>query len=96
VSYSDTSVKLQDLSHVLDDNTLLAELESNCKISEANMYSVIATTREKGGVAAATLANNWGIGIEATKRTHLVTTQRGVQLIIHPSLTKLESLTKDH
>jgi hypothetical protein len=44
--------------------------------------------RDKGGVDAATLAKNWGIGIEAAKRTHLVTTQRGIRWMIHPSLTK--------
>jgi hypothetical protein len=41
-----------------------------------------------GGVDAATSAKNWGIGIEAAKRTHHVTTQRGIRKMIHPSLTK--------
>jgi hypothetical protein len=68
VSYIATSAKLQEFSIVLDDNTLLPELERNVKISEVNMSSAIATTREKGGVDAATLAKNWGFGIEATKR----------------------------
>jgi hypothetical protein len=40
------------------------------------------------GVDAATLANNWGIGIEAAKRTHLMTTQRRIIQMIHPNLTK--------
>jgi hypothetical protein len=31
---------------------------------------------------------NWGIGIEASKRTHLMTTQRGIAQVIDPSLTK--------
>jgi hypothetical protein len=74
VSYNDTSVKL---SIVLDDNTLLQELECNVKISEVIMSYVITTTREKGGGYAATLENNWGIRIESLKRKHLVTTQRG-------------------
>jgi hypothetical protein len=43
--------------------------------------------RHKAGVDAATLAKNWGIGIEAAKRTCLVTTQRGIMRMIHPSLT---------
>jgi hypothetical protein len=34
------------------------------------------------------LAKNWGIGIEAAKRTHLVTTQRGIRRMVHPSLNK--------
>jgi hypothetical protein len=44
--------------------------------------------RDKAGVDAANLANNWGIGIEATKRTRPVTTERGIRRMIHPSLTK--------
>jgi hypothetical protein len=44
--------------------------------------------RDKGGIDAATLAKNWGIGIEAAKRTRLVTTQRGIRIMVHPSLTK--------
>jgi hypothetical protein len=43
--------------------------------------------RDKAGVDAATLAKNWGIGIEAAKRTHLVTTQMGIRRMINPSLT---------
>jgi hypothetical protein len=35
--------------------------------------------RDKGGIDAATLAKKWGIGIEAAKRTRLVTTQRNIQ-----------------
>jgi hypothetical protein len=44
--------------------------------------------RNKARVDAATLANNSGIGIEAATRTRLVTTQRGIRRMIHPSLTK--------
>jgi hypothetical protein len=84
--YSDTSVKLQDLSSVLDDGTLLAELDDiNMNL---NISLVKSEMRDKAGVDAATLAKNWGIGIEAGKRTRLVTTQRGIRRMIHPSLTK--------
>jgi hypothetical protein len=44
--------------------------------------------RDKAGVDAATLAMNWGIRIEAANRTRLVTTQRGIRIMIHPLLTK--------
>jgi hypothetical protein len=44
--------------------------------------------RNKAGVDAETLAKHWGIGIEAAKRMRLVTTQRGIRRMIHPSLTK--------
>jgi hypothetical protein len=84
--YSDTSAKLQDLSSVLDDGTLLAELDDIT--TNLNISLVKSEMREKAGVDAATLAKTWGIGLEATKRTRLVTTQRGVSRMIHPSLTK--------
>jgi hypothetical protein len=84
--YSDTSAKLQDLSAVLDDGTLLAESDENNL--NLNVSLVKSEMRDKGGIDAATLANNWGIGIEAAKRTRLVTTQRGIRRMVHPSLTK--------
>jgi transcription initiation factor TFIIIB Brf1 subunit/transcription initiation factor TFIIB len=84
--YSDTSAKLQDLSAVFDDGTLLAELDENNL--NLNVSMVKSEIRDKGGIDAATLAKNWGIGIEAAKRTRLVTTQRGIRRMAHPSLTK--------
>jgi hypothetical protein len=84
--YSNTSAKLQDLSLLLDDGALLAELDdTNLNL---NIPLVKSEMRDKAGVDAATLANKWGIGIEAAKRTRLVTTQRGIRRMIHPSLTK--------
>jgi hypothetical protein len=88
VSYSDPSAKLQDLSAVLDHSTLLAELKQNVNIADINVSSIHATMREKEGVDAVTLAKNSGIGIEAAKRTRLVTTQREVRKMIHPILNK--------
>jgi hypothetical protein len=84
--YSDTSAKLQDLSAVLDDGTLLAELDDNNL--KLNISLVKSEMRDKAGIDAATLAKNWGIGIEAANRTRLVTTQRGIRRVFHPSLTK--------
>jgi hypothetical protein len=84
--YSDTSAKLQDLSTVLDDGTLLAELDNIT--TNLNVSLVKSEMRDKAGVDATTLAKNWCIGIEAAKRTRLVTTQRGIRRMIHPSLTK--------
>jgi hypothetical protein len=73
--YSDTSAKLHDLYPVLDDEILLAELDDNNL--NLNISLVKSEMRDNAGVDAATSAKNWGIGIEATKRTRLVTTQRG-------------------
>jgi hypothetical protein len=84
--YSDTSAKLQDLSPLLDDGTLLADLDNIT--TNLNVSLVKSEMRDKASIDAATLAKNWGIGIEAAKRTRLVTTQRGVRRMIHPSLIK--------
>jgi hypothetical protein len=86
--YSDTSAKLQDLSPFIDDGTLLAKLDNVTTTTDLNMSLVNYEMRDKAGVDAATLANNLGIGIEAVERTRLVTTQRGIRRMIHPSLTK--------
>jgi hypothetical protein len=86
--YSDTSTKLQDLSPILDDGTFLAELENATMTTDLNVSLVKSEMRDKAGVCAATLANNWVIGIEAAKRMRIVTTQRGIRRMIHPSLTK--------
>jgi hypothetical protein len=86
--YSDTSAKLQDLSPVLDDGTLLAELDNVTTATYLNGSLVKSEMSDKVGVYAATLAKNWGIGNEAAKRTHLVTTQRGIRRMIRPSPTK--------
>jgi hypothetical protein len=53
-----------------------------------NVSLVKSEMRHTAGVDAATLAKNWGIGLEAAKRTRLVNTQRGIRRMIHPSLTK--------
>jgi hypothetical protein len=53
-----------------------------------NISLVKSEMRDKPGVDAATLANNWGIVLEAVKRKPIVTTQRGVRIMINPSLTK--------
>jgi hypothetical protein len=85
LKYSDTSAKLQDLSPVLDDGTLLAELDNIT--TNLNVSLVKNEMKDKAGVDSATLAKNWGIWIEAAKRTRLVTTQRGIRRMIHPSMT---------
>jgi hypothetical protein len=72
---------------VLDGGKLLAELDDNNL--NLNISLVKSEMRDKVGIDAATLAKNWGIGIEAAKRTRLVTTQRGIRRMIHPSLTKI-------
>jgi hypothetical protein len=54
--YSDTSAKIQDLSSVLDDGTLLAELDDTT--TNLNISLVKSEMRDKAGVDAVTLAKN--------------------------------------
>jgi hypothetical protein len=70
------------------DVTLLAELHCHATTTDLNVSSVNSRMRYKGGVDDATLAKHWGIRIEAAKRMRLMTTQRGIIPMIHPSLTK--------
>jgi hypothetical protein len=85
-TFINTTIKLPALSLTLDDSSLLQEMTIHVHISEVNMSSLTADMRDGCGVDVATLENNFGIGIEAAKRTRLVTTQRGVTRMIHPSL----------
>jgi hypothetical protein len=55
--YSDTSTKLQDLSPVLYDGTLLAELDNVTTSTDLNVSLVKYEMRDKAGVDAATLEN---------------------------------------
>jgi hypothetical protein len=86
-TFSDTTIKMQALSLTLDDSYLLQEMTSHVHISEVNISSLTADMRDGGGVDVSTLANNFGIGIEAANRTRFATTQRGVTWMIHPSLS---------
>jgi hypothetical protein len=47
IKYSDTSAKLQDLSPVLDDGTLLAELDNVTTTTDLNVSLVKSEMREK-------------------------------------------------
>jgi hypothetical protein len=76
-TFSDTTIKLQALSLTLDDSSLLQEMTIHVHISEVNMSSLTANMRDGGGVDVSTLAKNYGIGIEAAKRTRLMTNKRG-------------------
>jgi hypothetical protein len=86
-TFSNTTTKLQALILTIDDSSLLQEMTRHVHISDVNMSSLTADMRDGGGVDVATLANKFGIGFEAAKRTRLMTTQRGIQRMIHPSLS---------
>ena len=54
------------------------------------LTTLLAATSLKptGGIQPSELAQRWGIGIEAARRTLNVTTQRGVRTVAHPSLSR--------
>jgi hypothetical protein len=64
---SDTTIKLQALSLTLDDSSILQEMMSHVHISEVKMSILTTDMHDGGGVDVATLANNFGIGIEANE-----------------------------
>jgi hypothetical protein len=53
---------------VLDDGALFSELDdTNLNL---NISFLKSEMRDKAGVDAATLAKNWGIGLEGARNTH--------------------------
>jgi hypothetical protein len=93
-TFSDTPRKLQALYLTLYNSLLLQDMTSHVHISEVNMSILTADMRDGGGVDVATLKKNFGIGIEAAKRTRLMTTQRGVKRMIHPRLDTPKSFSQ--
>jgi hypothetical protein len=73
---------LQDVLTTLTDSTFLHDLENVASISS------IKTLTRREGIDAETLAQNWGIGLETARQTVRVTTQRGVTMVLHPTLSR--------
>ena len=48
----------------------------------------VKVTERRTGIDPVTLARNWGIGLETAKRTVNATTQRGIQTVLHPTLSR--------
>ena len=55
--------------------------------SHLNISST-TTSKRSSTLQPATLARNWGIGLEAAKRTLLATTQRGIRTVSNPALSR--------
>ena len=69
------------LSNTLSDRTFVPAMISNLNVSG------VTSSDRHDGVDATTLERNWGIGLHAAKETLKMTTQRGVQTMVHPSLS---------
>jgi hypothetical protein len=72
---------LTEISLTLEHETFAMALNSACRISSLQI-------KERKVMSPERLANNWGIGIEATKRTLQKTTQRGIRSIADPSISR--------
>ena len=72
---------LSEISPTLCDDAFLSLLQSNVQV---------ALNITKGGSENAInqLVQNWGIGTDAAKRTVEATTQRVIQSVAHPSLSR--------
>ena len=61
---------LQEISSTLNDEVFLSSLKSDVNIS-------LVSSKKRSGITAEDLVQNWGIGLEAAKRTVEATTQKG-------------------
>ena len=73
---------LHDVSPALVDGSFATAMEDSVTIAS------IKVTERKPGIDPVTLARNWGIGLETAKRTVNATTQRGIQTVLHPTLSR--------
>ena len=71
---------LNDVSSSLIDRTFLTDLQDKVWIH-------LAMTICKESIDPQMLASIWGISIKTAKRTLKVTTQCGVQMVLHPTLS---------
>ena len=78
---SQCSRVLSEISPTLGDDSFLSLLQSNVQVSFYN-------TKGSSEKAINQLVQNWGIGIEAVKRTVQATTQRVIRSVAQPSLSR--------
>jgi len=84
---SHSSSILSEMFPCLNDDTLIALMESNVCQEEHNIASIGSSERTPG-ITAEDLVQNWGISLEAAKRTVEGTTQRGVRTVGCPTLSR--------
>ena len=82
ISSLSTEIKEPSLQEVEDD--LGQVLQSNRVISGVG----VSTTEPRRKLDPATLAAKWDIGLEKAQRTIEKTTQRGMRMVLHPSLSR--------
>ena len=78
---SQDAAVLYEIDESLNEGSFARQLRDNVNISATS-------TSRKKSIDAATLARNWGIGIEAAAKTIAATEQRGGRSQLHPSLVR--------
>ena len=79
--HSQCSAVLSDISPTLCADSFLTLLKSNVQVAATS-------TRNNLDAATNQLVRNWGIGLDAAKRTINATTQRVIRTVAHPSLSR--------
>ena len=74
--------KLIAISNAFNDHVLAKEMKDAAHVSSVNVKE------RRPGIDAATLAKNFGIGLDAATKTLKVTTQRGIRSVLNPTLSR--------
>ena len=67
-SLSQSASVLSEMFPCLNDDTLIALMESNV-CQETHHIASVGSSERKSGITAENLVQNWGIGLEGAKRT---------------------------
>ena len=78
---SNSSSVLSEMSPVLCDDYFISALKSNVQVS-------LTSSKKRSGITPEALVQNWGIGLEAAKRTVEATTQRVIRTTANASLSR--------
>ena len=79
--HSQCASVLSEISPTLCEDSFLSLLQSNVQVA-------FSSTKGNDESLINQLVNNWGIGLEAARRTINATTQRVVRTVAHPSLSR--------
>ena len=84
---SQSTCVFSEISPCLNDDTFIAVMESNvCTGVQTN--GQLHSSAKKPGISAENLVQNWGIGLEAARRTVQATTQRAIRTVGCPTLSR--------
>ena len=83
---------LLEISPTLCDHTLSTELETSVHITDTQAtrrsLASVRVAERRNGIDAATIARNFGVGLDTARRTLKATTQRGIRTVLNPTLSR--------